>query len=56
MTKKTTEKKTEFISARVSKTVKKRLEDIAVQNDRPLSWVVSKILENYAGSKRAGKL
>lgn len=56
MAKKTVEKKTEFISVRVSKSVKNKLEDIALENDRPLSWVVSRILENYAGSKRAGKL
>lgn len=52
----TDEKKTEFISLRVTKSVKNKLEDIAVQNDRPLSWVVNKILEKYVTSKKPGKL
>jgi predicted transcriptional regulator len=56
LARKTAKKKTELVSARVSKTVKSKLEDIALENDRPLSWVVSKILEKYANSKQAGKL
>ena len=56
MAKKVDEKKTEFISLRVSKTVKRKLEDVAIQNDRPLSWVVNKILEKHVNSKQVGKL
>ena len=56
MAKKTDQKKTDFISLRVSKSVKSKLEEIALQNDRPLSWVVSKILENHVNSKQTGKL
>lgn len=56
MVKKTEQKKTEFISLRVSKDVKSKLEAIALQQDRPLSWVVSKILEKHVNSKQAGKL
>lgn len=56
MPKKTDQKKTDFISLRVSKSVKSKLEEIALQNDRPLSWVVSKIIENHVNSKQTGKL
>lgn len=56
MAKKTDEKKTEFISVRVSKAVKARLEEIAEEHDRPLSWVVNRVLEKHVNSKQAGKL
>lgn len=56
MAKKIEQKKTEFLSLRVSKDVKNKLETIAAQQERPLSWVVSKILEKHVNSKQAGKL
>jgi predicted transcriptional regulator len=56
MSKKKTEKKDELISVRVSNTLRNKLEAIAEENDRPLSWVVNKILEKYTNSKQAGKL
>lgn len=56
MAKKIEQKKTEFLSLRVSKDVKNKLEIIAAQQERPLSWVVSKILEKHVNSKQAGKL
>lgn len=56
MAKNQDDKKTEFLSVRVSRSVKAKLEKIAVENERPLSWVVSRVLENYVNSKNAGKL
>ena len=56
MRKKKTEKKDELISVRVSNTLRNKLEAIAEENDRPLSWVVNKILEKYTSSKQARKL
>lgn len=56
MARNVSEKKTDFLSVRMSKTVKSKLEKVAEENDRPLSWVVNKILENYVNSKRYGKL
>ena len=56
MDKNTEQKKTEFISLRISKSVKAKLEAIALQQERPLSWVVSKIIEKHVNSKQAGKL
>ncbi len=41
MRKKKTEKKDELISVRVSNTLRNKLEAIAEENDRPLSWVVN---------------
>lgn len=56
MAKKTDQKKTEFISLRISKSVKAKLEAIAEEHERPLSWVVCKIIEKHVDSKQAGKL
>ncbi|MCG8434139.1 MAG: hypothetical protein MJA83_08925 [Gammaproteobacteria bacterium] len=49
-------KKTEFLSIRVSQPVKRKLQKLADDQDRPLSWVVNKILEKYVNSKNYGKL
>ena len=56
MAKSTLEKKPDFLSVRVSKSVKSKLEKVAAENDRPLSWVVNRILEKYVNSSRYGKL
>lgn len=51
MRKKENSKKSEFLSVRVSKEVKDHLEDIAEENERSVSWVVSKILEKFTQGK-----
>jgi hypothetical protein len=33
-----------------------KLDEVGFQNIRPLSWVVSKILEKHVNNKQAGKL
>jgi predicted transcriptional regulator len=45
-------KKDEFISVRVESTVKDKLLKIAEKNDRPMSWVVNKILVEYVSSDK----
>lgn len=47
MSKKRQEKKDEFISVRVEKATKERLLEIAEETERPLSWIVGKILRAY---------
>ncbi len=42
-------KKTEFISVRISKATKKKLEKLAKEKERSLSWLVSKIIETHIG-------
>ncbi len=56
MARRKVEKKPDFLSVRVSKSVKSKLEKVAKENDRPLSWVVNRILEKYVNSSRFGKL
>ena len=41
------EKKTEIITFKLTPTLKKELECIAKKEDRTLSYVVNRILENY---------
>jgi len=43
-------KKTEFLSLRVSKAVKKELEEIAASDDRSVSWLVGKVLDEFLKS------
>ncbi len=45
-------KKTEFLSVRVSEGTKDALEEIAESEDRSLSWLVAKILEDYLKLKK----
>ena len=45
MPKKASEKKTEFLSVRVTKQAKKELEEIAARDDRSVSWLVARILD-----------
>ena len=45
-------KKTEFLSVRVSEGTKDSLEEIAESEDRSLSWLVAKILEDYLKIKK----
>lgn len=40
------EKKTEFIAVRVPDSVKQQLQAIADQHDRPLSWLVCRMLQH----------
>ena len=47
MSKKRQEKKDEFISVRVEKATKEKLMEIAEETERPLSWIVGKILRAY---------
>ncbi|MBL4827443.1 MAG: hypothetical protein JKY66_06975 [Spongiibacteraceae bacterium] len=44
--------KDEFISVRVQAQVKVKLQKIADEKDRPLSWVVNKILEESLENSR----
>ena len=48
-------KKTEFLSVRVSEGTKDALEEIAENEDRSLSWLVAKILEDYLKIKKKGR-
>ena len=48
-------KKTEFLSVRVSEGTKDALEEIAESEDRSLSWLVAKILEDYLKIKKKGR-
>ncbi len=45
-------KKTDFLSVRVSEVTKDALEEIAGSEDRSLSWLVAKILEDYLKIKK----
>ncbi len=55
MSKDDSEKKSEFLSIRVSKEMKAELEAIAADNERSLSWVVAKIIDRYLESGRSKK-
>ena len=44
--------KKEFLSVRVSVTTKTALDKIADSQDRTLSWLVAKILEDYLNVRR----
>ena len=50
MSKKRPEKKDEFISVRVEKATKDKLLEIAEETERPLSWVVGRILRAYVAA------
>ena len=52
MAKKKTDRKTEFLSVRVSETTKNTLEEIAESEDRSLSWLVAKVLEDYLKARK----
>lgn len=52
MPKKPTEKKDELISVRVKSPIKEKLLEIAIEKDRPLSWVVNQIIEEYLEKKK----
>lgn len=45
-------KKDEFISVRVESAVKDKLLKIAEKNDRPMSWIVNRILVDYLNSDK----
>jgi len=50
MAKRTSDKKTEFLSVRVPASTKAALLEIAEENERSLSWVVAKVLARYLNS------
>lgn len=50
------EKKKEFLSVRVSAGVKARLEEIADNNERSLSWVVAKIIDSHLAKAKSDQL
>jgi len=56
MGKRTSDKKTEFLSVRVPATTKAALIRLAETNERSLSWVVAKILETHLSQKSARRL
>jgi predicted transcriptional regulator len=56
MGKRTSDKKTEFLSVRVPASTKSELLRIAEKNERSLSWVVAKILALYLTEERKGDL
>jgi hypothetical protein len=56
MAKRTSDKKTEFLSVRVPASTKTELLRIAEKNERSLSWVVAKILALYLTEERKGDL
>ncbi|MCD4812909.1 ribbon-helix-helix domain-containing protein [bacterium] len=51
MKKKQTIKKSEFISVRISEDSKKALQKIAAREDRSISWIVAKIIEDHLKKK-----
>ena len=52
--KKPENKKTEFLSVRLPGATKSKLELIAEENDRSLSWIVAKILNDYVNNSAKG--
>ena len=56
MRKQTKERKSEFLSVRVPSSAKNALDKIAQDNERSLSWIVGKILEDYLARDKADKL
>ena len=44
-------KKSEFISVRIDQITKQKLEKLAKQEDRTLSWIVSNILDKHVLKK-----
>lgn len=48
-------KKSEFLSIRVPKEVKTRLEEMALSQERSLSWLVAKILEDFTAKRLSKK-
>jgi len=46
-------KKTEFLSVRVSEETKLALQEEATSDERSLSWLVSKILEQYVSRSKS---
>jgi predicted HicB family RNase H-like nuclease len=56
MKKRKSQKKSEFLSVRVSEKVKTKLAEMAASQDRSLSWLTAKILEEYTNKNTsAGK-
>ncbi|MBT7065014.1 MAG: hypothetical protein HN919_01815 [Verrucomicrobia bacterium] len=53
MKKPSNEAKSEFLSIRIARTTKDALERIAVAEERSLSWIVGKIIEDYIARKGA---
>jgi hypothetical protein len=45
------EKKSQMIGARIPESMKQMLEKIAKDNDRSISWVITKILQNHLKNK-----
>jgi len=56
MGKRTSDKKTEFLSVRVPASTKTALLRIAEENERSLSWVMAKILDNHLKGNCRGEL
>ena len=50
------DKRNEFITIRVSETLKAQLETIADQEDRTLSWLVNNMLEQSVQPERSGRV
>jgi predicted transcriptional regulator len=51
MSKKKKSTKTEYLSVRVSPQTKKALEKIAANEDRTVSWLVARILDDYVAAR-----
>jgi predicted transcriptional regulator len=51
MSKKKKSTKTEHLSVRVSPQTKKALEKIAAKEDRTVSWLVARILDDYVAAR-----
>lgn len=52
MKKKPAPKKSEFLSIRISLTTKNKLLKIAEEQERSISWLVGKIVEDYLKKKK----
>lgn len=52
MEKRKKEAKGEFISVRVSENVKKKIQTLADKQERSLSWMIGKIIEEYLSQKK----
>ena len=49
------DKKTEFLSIRVTKATKAELEKISTDHERSTSWVVGKIIDSFLENKNSVK-
>lgn len=52
--KKLNEKKSEMIGVKVTPTVKRILEEIAVKEDRSISYIVNRLIEEYLKKESQG--